>query len=670
MAQNHINYLSRDFDTVKSDIISYSKQNYPQLSDNFGNDTSITSFIVDVMADCVDSLNYHIDRTFQDTQLNSVNSRSALLNIARSNGLKVPGPKAGMCEVQFSCILPAGNDSDNSQPDWTYAPVIQRNCVVGAGNLYYTIDENIDFGEQFNSNAFSNRTYKARRNANGQITGYTVTKSAVVTAGQRKVYKKILSDNDVAPFMEVILPDSNVMNVESIIFKESSNINIAPEISEYYIDDEQYNYKNSAVKTYRYFETDALTDQWRWGTEMEDDLSNIYKTEKYEDYPSLDSNTVINRIYRGEWKPLKQKFITEYTDNGYMKIIFGPGTNAVEIPSDASEYAKYRMSTIMNNDMLGLLPKVGWTMYVLYNVGGGVDTNVAQGAINTIKSMQVDFPKLTSTTTTTNGSIDKSQILRSISVTNTTPAVAGKNAPSNEELKYMIKYNTTAQERCVTVKDYQVRLMKMPPKYGAPFRCAGAEENNKIVLSLLGLKSDGSLSKALPSLLVENIEKYLTHYKNLCDYVDIRGGKIYNIGFLIDAFIDKSYNAADVIASIIKVVKDYFDVNKHDLGEDIFIGDLYKEISILDGVIGLIDLKVYKINGGDYSSDKCPLPSMGDTHYAECNSEDVEEGFIINGATAERIDVDAIDSVLLADSNAMYEIKNPTIDIKVRVKQK
>ena len=304
-------------------------------------------------------------------------------------------------------------------------------------------------------------------------------------------------------------------------------------------------------------------------------------------------------------------------------------------------------------------------MYILYNVGGGVDTNVAQGSINTIKNMQVDFPEMTDAKKNM-----KSSILQSISVTNTTPSITGKDAPSNEELKYIIKYNSSSQNRCITVKDYELRLKMMPPKYGAPFRCSGIEENNKIVLSILGMNADGTLYKGVPNLLADNIERYMEHYKNLCDYIEIKSGKIYNIGFLIDAFIDKSYNAADVIASIIKVVKDYLDVNKHDMGEDIFIGDIYKQISILDGVIGLIDLRIYKINGGGYSSDECPLPSMTDTRYSECGTEDEDVFSIPGSATVQRIDIDAVDSVLLADSNAMYEIKNPNIDIKVRVKQK
>ena len=676
MATKHINYLSRDFDSIKSELINYSKSNYPQLSDNFGNDSSISSWLVDLMSDCVDSLNYHIDRVFQNTQMNSTNSRAALLNMARSNGLKVPGPKAGMCEVEFSCILPAGYNEngkiDISQPNWNAAPVIQRNCVVAAGNLSYTIDENIDFAEQFNSNAFSNRSYKPRRNANGEITGYTVTKTAIATAGSRKVYKKVLTDNDIAPFMEIILPDKDVINVESVIFKGTSNINVSPEISEYYENEEEYQYRNNAVTTYRFFETQALTDQWRWGPFLKPDangnLENELVHDKYDpdDYVDYNEGNRVTRIYRGGWRPLRQKFISEYTDNGYMKLIFGSGVDYQEYPSDATSYAQYRMSAVINNDMLGVLPKAGWTMFVLYNVGGGIETNVAKGAVNTIKSMQTDFPNRSGDKSVT-GAL-KGQILRTISVTNVSNGVVGKNAPSVNELKYMIKYNTASQERCVTLKDYKTRLMQMPPKYGAPFRCSVIEENNKIVLSVLGMNADGSLYKAIPSTLAENIENYLSHYKSIGDYVEIKSGKIYNIGFVIDAFIDKSYNSADVIANIISTVRKYMDVNNVDMGEDIFIGDLNKEISIIDGLISLIDVKIYKINGGGYSTDKCPLPSTTDTAVNDCMPSD-EQLFTVAGAEVERIDLDAIDSVLYGDSDAMYEVRQHT-DICIRVKQK
>ena len=52
-------------------------------------------------------------------------------------------------------------------------------------------------------------------------------------------------------------------------------------------------------------------------------------------------------------------------------------------------------------------------------------------------------------------------------------------------LQYYIKYHKSAQERCVTVKDYIDRILLLPSKYGTPFRVGVAEENNKIVVAVL-----------------------------------------------------------------------------------------------------------------------------------------------------------------------------------------
>ena len=39
---------------------------------------------------------------------------------------------------------------------------------------------------------------------------------------------------------------------------------------------------------------------------------------------------------------------------------------------------------MLNDTYMGELPNAGWTMYVLYRVGGGKETNVARGAITDI----------------------------------------------------------------------------------------------------------------------------------------------------------------------------------------------------------------------------------------------------------------------------------------------
>ena len=323
--EKKINYLSRTFADIKDELIKFSNQYYPEVADDF-TDSSIGAWFIDLVSAVGDDLSYHTDRMYQETNINSANLRSTILNLARTNGVKVPGAKCSICEVELSCVLPI--DGDTTRTD-------------------------------------------------GSI---TVSKSTIAINGTTKVYKKVLSAADVKPFMEVVLPETNVTNVESIIFKETSDITKSPEIYEYFIDAEEYRLSSDAVMTYRYFEVDSLADQYRFGMVgsyngdgSQRVISNIYNPHMYDDYTETTKGgtTRSTRYYRGEWMSLTQKFITEYTDNGYLKIIFGASNGYGAIPKYQTTYGDYIASNLINNDMLGVLPKEGWSMYVLYRVGGG-----------------------------------------------------------------------------------------------------------------------------------------------------------------------------------------------------------------------------------------------------------------------------------------------------------
>ena len=664
--EKKINYLSRDFEGIKDELIKFSNKYYPELADDF-NDSSVGAWFIDLVSAIGDDISYHTDRIFQETDINSANSRGSVLNMARTNGLKIPGRKSSICEVELSCVLPT-DATDIAQPDWNYAPIMQRTSIVSSGNYNYQLTEDVNFAEQFNSDGYSNRKIVPSRDGNGNITGYTISKSTIVINGSSKVYRKVISSSDLKPFMEIVLPEDNVMEVESIIFKETSDYSSSPSIYEYFIDAEEYRISSDAVMTYRFFECDSLADQWRFGTEANIDdyvINDMYNPHKYEDYTEGGSGdtatTRTTRYYVGKWKPLTQKFITEYTDNGYTKIIFGAGNTYEQLPSGQTTYADYIMSKQVNNDMLGILPKEGWTMYVLYRVGGGTSTNLGPGAINTITLANIDWGGKVSET---NGT-ERGKVISSFKVTNLSTALAGKDEPSTEEIKYLMKYNTASQNRAVTVTDYKVKLGQMPSKYGAPFRSCVLETNNKIEMDFLGLNSDGQLDSALPQTLVENVIKYMSHYKQINDYIEIKSGRIYNIGIGVDLFIDKNYNVGNVITNVINKITAYFDVNNHVMGEDIFVGDLEKEITLEDGVLNLISLKIYKIWNGGYSPDKCPLPTKVEGSGCDSVGDSV---FSIQDASVEEIDLDATDKTLYSDYNSMFEIKQPSVDISCRVK--
>lgn len=627
--EKKISYLNRTYADYKEALIAMSEKYYPDLSTSF-NDASIAAWQIDVAADIADNLSYHIDRVYQETNIDSAQERASLYALARNNGVKIPGPKGAMAEMRITVMLPVSSN----EPNYKVAPIIKRGTRFASASQQFELLMDVDFASQFDENGVSNRTVIPSLNTNGVITGYTVSKLAVVTAGETRVYRQVIHTSDIQPFMEVLLPVEKVMNVESVIVVNGTGQTVSPSYGTFY--------SSGCSGTTRFYEVDNLAQNWAWA-------EKVGENGKAEVYQYAYSGVVTYAVTKGEWQPRQHKFITEYTDKGYLKIIFGAGTEEenANIGSDASTFGKWQMSRILNNSNLGVLPSPESTIFVLYRVGGGRVSNVPKGAINRVSFLNADFRGKKS---------DAEAIIKTLKVENTTPSISGKDMPTEKEIKYLIKYHNAAQQRCVTVKDYIDRILMLPPKYGTPFRVGVTEENNKIMVYLLGIDSEGQLDSSLPVTLIKNIEDYLSAYRMINDYVEIKSGRIINLSFEADIIVDKNYNKADVLRSTINTIKNYMDVNKHLMGEEIYVGDLQKEIGKLDGVINLISLKVFNETGSDYSKSTV--------------SQEVipveEEG----GTDRYEVDLEATDGILYNEGDTMMEIKKPEEDIRIRIKER
>lgn len=643
-----ISYLNRNFEDYKEALIEFSKKYYPDLATSY-DDASVAEWIIDVAADVADNLSYHIDRVYQETNINSAQERASLYAIARNNGVKIPGPKGSMAEMKISFVLPGSSNG----PDYSYAPIVKRGTKFSSSSQIFELLENVDFKSQFNEEGVSDRTIIPNTNTNGVITGYTVSKLAVVTAGETNVFRQAIYASDIQPFMEIMIPTEGVMNIESVVVVDGTDSKImSPSYGEFYS-----SLSNCEGKT-RFYEVDNLAQQWAWL-----DLENNGKPVRYKYGYNVNGQATSTACYcitRGEWRPVDHKFITEYTDNGYLKIIFGPGLGGENIKltgTSMSDFSKWQMSRILNNDRLGVLPKADSTVFVLYRSGGGKSSNVAKGAINRVASLNAEF----------RGSSTQiiDSVYKSMKAVNTTPSVSGKDMPSEKELKYLIKYNKASQERCVTVKDYIDRILRLPPKYGTPFRVGVMEENNKIMVYLLGIDYKGKLDDSLPSALVKNIEDYLSGYRMINDFVEIKCGRIVNLSFDVNVIVDKNYNKSDVVSSIISKISNYFDINGRFMGEEIYVSDIEKEISKTDGVINLISLRVYNEHGVGYSSSQINQEIIPSSDF-----DNEENAYLGGGDDADLIDTDATDGILYNDGDTMMEIKYPERDIRVRIKEK
>jgi hypothetical protein len=603
MAEKKINYLARNFADVRTELVDYVKHFYPELYQDF-NDASIGSMLIDLNAATADMLSYHTDRMFNETQIDYAQERRSLLNIARTLGLKIPGRRSAVTLVDFSVTVGVRGDTF----DIRYAPIIKYGTqVVGSGQIYETLDD-IDFSSPYSSGGIPNRLILPNI-VDNQIKSYTLVKREIVSNGLTKIFKKIVSTSDSVPFLEVILPDNNIVSVEQIISKEGNSIPTNPTSDEFLNHD------------LRWYEVDSLAEDKIF---VED---NTRSTDN-------------SGIKPGKWLSVTKKFLKEYTDTGFCKLTFGSGFSDEQyLQTYTNNQYVLQMANYFNSTALGEVPKPNTTIFVKYRVGGGTSANIGANVINSLGfvDMIVNGPN------DTNNQAVKS----SLRVNNPVPAFGGGNEPTTEEIRYMTKYNFASQNRAVTIKDYIATIFKMPGKFGVPFRMQVSENQNKVEFAVLGLNSQGKLDNASTNTLKENMATWLSDYRMINDYVLIRDGRVINIGFEIDVYVDKAFNKGEIVNNIINTVKSYFDINKLQMGQNIFLTQLIESINNVGGVLNITDIKVFNKVGNNYSGNA------------------TNQNYIDNGS--QQIDLTS-DYTLFAEYDSMFEIKYPEKDILVRLK--
>lgn len=601
-----INYSSKNFLDYRTDLINFVRQYYPNLLSDF-NDSSVGMMLIELNAAIGDNLGFHNDRMFQETQLDYAQERSSVLSLARTFGLKIPGKRPAITIADFSVTVPVMGDTF----DLRYAPLIRRGAQISGGSKVFETVDDVDFTSPFTSGGIPNRIVIPNINSNQQIISYTLTKREIVLNGSTKIHKKVITTEEAVPFYELVLPDSDVLSIESVILLPGTNYRNEPNYNDL------YKFEN------RWFEVDALAED------------KVF----IEDESKTSDNTGIKPA---KWVRIDKKFITEISDAGFTKLIFGGGTSDVGSLKEFGMNPSLidRIGDFINNASLGISLSPNSTLYVQYRVGGGIDSNIGPNVLKSVNTIDIFVNGPDNTR--------NNLVKQSLTVNNPLPAMGGKNEPSVEEVRHLVKYNFSSQNRAVTLKDYQSRIALMPSDYGVPFRSFVYEHQNKVVVSILGLDKDGKLANQSTNTLKENLAEYLSDYRLLNDYVEIRDGKILNLAFDVDLHIDKEYPKSQIIAEAIKVIGEYLDINKHEMGDNIYLSQLLELINNINGVLNVIDIKIFnKVGNGKYSMN-------------EISQRYLDE---------EKRQIDLLgEFTIFGEPNAMFEIREPSVDIRVRVK--
>jgi len=605
MANRKISYTDRDFEGLRQDLINFTRQYYPELIDNF-NDASVYSVFLDLNAAIGDNLHYHIDRSIQETVLQYAQQKSSIYNIARTYGLKIPGNRPSIALVDVSITVPAFGDQEDSR----YLGIIRAGSqFIGAGQIFENPDD-IDFSTQYNNKGFPNRTKIPNFDSNNRVINYTITKREVVVNGTTKVFKKVINNKDVKPFYEFFLPEKNVISITSLIQKDGTSYSSPPTYDEFITSPDKW------------YEVDALAEN----TIFVEDPS------KASDNPG---------IKVGRYIETENRFISEYTPEGYCRVQFGSAT--VTADDQLAEFARtgipLRLQDYQNNIALGKTVKANTTLFVKYRVGGGTTSNIGVNTINQIGN--VNFA--------VNGPSQNinQNVLQSLRCNNVTAAIGGGDLPTTEEVRNMVTFNFAAQKRAVTVNDYNSLIRTMPSRFGAPAKAAIVEEDNKIKIEILSYDSNRKLTSNVSNTLKDNIANYLSNYRMINDYISIRSANVIDLEFEFSVAMTSTENQGQVVTNIVNSVESYLSPMTNLLGKNVNISDIRRIIQDIPGVSTLADLKVFNKTGGQYSS------SQTSQRYVDNNTKQIE----------------LIDDTIFAQPNQIYQIRFPEKDIKVRIKQ-
>lgn len=604
MANRNISYASRDFAAIRVELQNYVRTYYPELIQDF-NDASVFSVFLDLNAAVADNLNFHIDRSLQETVLQYAQQKSSIYNIARTYGLKIPGMRPSVSLVDFSITVPAFGDKEDERYLGT---LLRGSQVIGAGLVFENV-EDIDFASPYNSQGFPNRLKIPNFNSNGVLINYTITKREVVVNGITKVFKRVITPNDVKPFFELFLPEKNVLGITSVLLKNGTQFTNLPSASEF------LGLEN------RWYEVDALAE----------DRVFIEDPTKVSDQPG---------IKVGRYIQTQNKFISEFTSEGFKKLTFGGGTNTAQ---DALDQFTTLGTTLdiqkySNNLSLGSALKANSTLFIQYRVGGGLNTNLGTNVINQVGTISFFV----------NGPSDNTNtaVINSLRCNNVTAAIGGANMPTLEEIRNYVSFNFAAQKRAVTVQDYESIIRTMPAQFGAPAKVSITENDNKILIQILSYDTQGRLTNIVSNTLRQNIATYLSNYRMMNDYISIFSAEVIDLSLDVSIVLDSAQNSGQVITNVIDKISTYFDPQSRQLGQNVYLSELRSIIQNTNGVLTVANIDVFNEVGGQYSSAETSMV------YSDPETKQIGP----------------VDDTIFAQPNQAYQIRFPNKDIRVSVK--
>ena len=640
-----INYLNKDFNDFKVNLIEFAKQYFPNTYNDF-NEASPGMMFIEMAAYVGDVLSYYIDSQFKESLLAYAEEKRNVYNIAQSFGYTPRVTSAADTVLDVFQIVPALND----QPDLRYGLTIKAGTNVKAstnGTTFRTL-EDVNFKSSDLSNTMQSTIYETNA---GIPTRFLLKKQVKVQSGE--IVTEFFDFSTAEKYSQIKLSNPDVIEILSCTDSDGN----------------------------KWYEVDSLARDTIF-EDMENNVDN-------DPVSAIDGQTA---PYILKLKKTSRRFTTYIDENDRVVLRFGAGVsdnpdeevipNPTSVGSSLPGSPSYLTdafdpSNFLKTKTFGLAP-ANTTLTIEYAYGGGLDDNVNSNTITDISNITFEIQDSLLSATLVQEAKD------SVGFTNVSPAKGGSAGQTVREVRESALAHFQAQQRAVTKEDYIVRAYSLPARYGsiAKVHFTSDDQLNKssateelertiteadigsTVLSLqtgripnplalnmytLGYDSNKKLT-TLSDTVKNNLKTYLSQYRMVTDAINIKDAYIIHIAIDFGILTKSGFNKQDVLLRCVTTVQDFFNIDRWQLGQPVVLSDIAYELSLVDGVATVVPPV-------DNNPNNLPIVVTNKYSIAEGYSGNFYD---ISSALIEGVLYPSLDP-------SIFEIKFPNSDIKGKV---
>ena len=594
------NYLARDFDSFRSELLRYARTYFPDKIQDFS-EASFGGLLLDMAAMVGDTMSFYLDHQFNELSWATAVEAGNIQRHIRNAGVSISGASPAVVDVQFFIEVPSEIYAAAYRPQVAALPKIMSDTILRSSEgVMFTLTEDLDFSEVNKAGELLATVTISSTNSNGSPANYILERPGVCVSGAVATESFVIPNLHV-PFRTLTLGKGDVTEIISII--DSSG--------------QKYYEVESLVQDIIYRAVINLDED---GDLVEDNLELI--PAPYRFVKTYDQRTKLTTIRFGGGD-------AESLDDDIV-----PDPSELALPLFGKRvFSRFSIdpNSLLQTHTLGIAP-LNTTITVKYRAGGGLSHNVSANTIREIETLFIEFTGRVS-------AVDARNIRVSADVNNKFTASGGSNAPSLDDLRSQIPAARNMQSRIVTKQDMLARIYTMPSQFGRVYRAGvRANPNNPLAsqLFIICRNRDKRLSVA-PDALKRNLHVYLNQFRLISDAMDVLDARVINFGIEFDVITAPDANKNQVIQSIIAELKSVFKIENFQIDQPIVYADIVNVIINVQGVIALPDLLVTNIRG-----------TTDDRTYS---------------ASSINVDASTINGMIIGPAGSIFELRYPDFDI-------